>query len=81
MYHIATQRRTDMKFEPTKSYTMRSVCDHDAVWTIEVVARTAKMVTLSTGKRFRVGVYDGVEFIRPLGTYSMAPILRADRIA
>ena len=29
----------------------------------------------------RVDVYDGAEFIRPWGRYSMCPVIRADRAA
>lgn len=60
----------------------------DYVWTFEVVKRTAKFVTLrdvDTGDVRRVGIrtdsVDGGEWALPLGTYSMAPAVRPDRIA
>ena len=68
------------KFEVGKKYNCRSFCDHDCIWTLEVIARTAKTITLSGDcepVRRTVAVMDGIEFVFPLGHYSMAPILRA----
>jgi hypothetical protein len=76
------------KFETNKTYTTRSVCNHECVFTFHVVKRTAKTVTLSNdsrtdmdakGKTFRVKpTYDNVsEMFKPFGSYSMAPIIRA----
>ena len=39
------------KFEIGKTYSMRSICDHDCVWTYTVTARTAKTITISDGDR------------------------------
>jgi hypothetical protein len=72
------------KFEVGKSYVTRSIGDHDCRWSFEVVGRTEKMITVSADgetKKLKVGVYDGVETAYPLGRYSMAPVIRADRIA
>ncbi len=57
--------------------------------TYRVVSRTAKFVTLEgqrpdnggPTKRCGVYVYEGVESCRPWGSYSMCPILTADREA
>ena len=74
------------KFKVGESYFMRSICDHECVWKYKVVARTAKTVTLeSLGNqpeqiKRRVSVYQNKEFCRPLGKYSMSPILDANRI-
>ena len=72
------------RFEIGKRYSVRSICDHDCVWSYEVVARTEATVTIkdvddNSVKRCRVIVskLDGNEFIRPLGKYSMCPVLRA----
>lgn len=58
---------------------------HDYVWHFTVTARTAKFITLvdKYGDTSRVGVYsfDGIEHALPLGRYSMAPIISADRLA
>jgi len=73
-------------FEVGKEYSMRSVCDHDCVWTFKVIARTAKTITVvgighSLCGQFRingkVSEWAGRETVYPLGRYSMAPVLRA----
>lgn len=75
-----------VKFEVGAKYSTRSVCDSDCVIPIYVVKRTAKTITLSNcgrtdmmarGKTLRVRVWEGVESVKPWGTYSMAPIVRA----
>ena len=37
-------------FEIGKKYSMRSICDHNCVWTFTVTARTAQTVTITDGK-------------------------------
>lgn len=69
------------KFKTGKTYTTRSICDHDCVITVTIYARTektVKVVVRGEQKTFRVGEYDGSEFIRPWGNYSMAPIITAN---
>lgn len=65
------------------TYVMRSACDHQMRKLYTVVGRSAKFVTVedSDGKRKRVGVrvHRGVECCLPWGSYSMAPVLHADR--
>lgn len=74
---------TGPKFTVGTAYNTGS---HDYCWTFTVVARTAKFVTLrqwGTNDERRVGVKvdrDGGEWALPLGSYSMAPIIRADRV-
>ena len=65
-----------MKFEAGKTYTTRSVCDHNCIIAVTIDKRTTKTVT-ANGRTFRVAEYDGAEFIKPWGSYSMAPIIRA----
>jgi hypothetical protein len=60
-----------------KTYTTRSICDHDCIIRVTVAKRTAKTITTDAGKVLRVGEYDGAEFVKPWGSYSMAPIVRA----
>ena len=70
------------KFEIGKTYSCRSSCDWDCVFSYTVVARTAKRVTLEAhGERTVRGIYmvDGVEACRPEGSYSMCPSIRANR--
>lgn len=59
----------------------------DYVWRFEVVARTAKFITVQDynarkGETSRVGVKrgsDGHEYALPLGNYAMAPTINAAR--
>lgn len=70
------------KFEPGKTYYSRSICDHECIFTIEVVKRTAKTVTyMYQGKERRSNIKldeHGNEYIKP-DNYSMAPVFRAER--
>jgi hypothetical protein len=68
-------------FEAGKTYWTRSVCDHDHIIRVSVKSRTAKTIKTADGKTFRVYVYNGVEQVKPWGSYSMAPIVGADRVA
>ena len=68
-------------FQVGKAYQTRLISDWQAIIRHTVIARTASTVTLDNGKRFRVKVYEQVEQIKPLGSYSMAPILSADKLA
>ena len=68
-------------FETGKTYQTRSICDADMVISVTVTSRTAKTIKTAEGKTLRVGIYDNAEFVKPWGSYSMAPIVRADRIA
>lgn len=70
------------KFEEGKTYYSRSVCNHDCIFTIEVVKRTAKTVTyIYEGHERRSNIKlddNGNEYIKP-DNYSMAPVFRAER--
>lgn len=67
-------------FEAGKTYTARSVCDSDCIITVKVVSRTAKFMTTDKGKRLGISrSSDGIEQVRPWGSYSMCPIVRAVR--
>ena len=72
------------KFEIGKQYSMRSICDHDCVWTYTVVARTASTITITDGKQTKtcrivknLSEYRNAESVFPFGRYSMCPILSA----
>lgn len=70
-------------FEVGSTYQARSACDSDCIWTLEVISRTAKFVTLKdvdTGATMRVGVrsHDGEEWASLFGSFSMAPVIRAE---
>lgn len=69
-------------FQIGRTYTTRSVCDHDCVISVPVIARTAKTITTSMRgetKILRIAVRNGIELVKPWGTYSMAPIVTADQ--
>ena len=70
-----------IQFEAGKTYYTRSVCDHDHIIRVKIVGRTAKTVKTDKGKTLRIYVYEGVERVKPWGSYSMAPIVGADRVA
>mgnify|MGYP007064445709 FL=1 len=72
------------KFEVGKSYSMRSACDYNCVWTYTVTERTAQTITISDGKVSKkcriskdVSEYRNAETVYPLGKYSMCPSLTA----
>lgn len=67
-----------VKFEAGRSYSTRSICDHNCIITVRVERRTAKTIVTDEGKRFRVGEWEGAEFVKPWGSYSMSPIVRAN---
>ena len=66
-------------FEIGKKYFTTSACDHNCVFVVEIVKRTAKTVTFRRdGQKRRAKIYtdhDG-EYIIP-ERYSMAPVFRA----
>ena len=71
-------------FEIGKTYSMRSACDHECVWTYTVIARTASTITITDGKETKtcrinkkISEYRNAETILPLGKYSMCPMLSA----
>jgi len=72
------------KFLVGKTYQTRSICDHDCIFSITILARTDKTVTIAdhNGKpvRRKLGLNDrGAECFMPFGSYSMAPCIQADR--
>lgn len=75
---------TTQTFQIGQTYEARSACDYDTVWTFTVTARTARFITIEDkwGETKRVGVrtWNGIEFASPLGTYSMAPVISADKV-
>lgn len=72
------------QFEIGRTYSTRSICDYDTIFSFEILGRTAKTVTTKvSGKTVRRGVFlwDEVEQFRPYGTYSMCPIVSAEKPA
>lgn len=71
------------KFEVGKTYTHGWIGNSDLFTTWEVIARTAKTVTIKHDdeiKRCRIidAISDKAECVFPFGKYSMCPILRAE---
>ena len=73
------------KFEIGKTYTMRSACDHNCIWSYTVIDRTAATITAADDKgevkKYRISKklseYRNAETVKPLGNYSMSPMLTA----
>lgn len=70
------------QFQIGRTYTCRSICDHDTVYAFTVIKRTAKRITFTDrfGKMSTRGVYfcDLIEHCKPHGTYSMCAVIGAD---
>jgi hypothetical protein len=64
-------------FNVGKTYEGRSVCDSSCIFRFTVERRTRTTITTTEGKTFRISVRDDYEFVRPMGNYSMAPIIKA----
>lgn len=79
---MTTETATEVKmFEPGKTYSTRSVCDHNCIISITVISRTPKTIVASVDgeiKRFRPSIYRGAEHVSPWGSFSMAPTVRAE---
>ena len=77
------QRRQKMKkIQVGESYSARSVCDYDCIFSIKVIARTAKMATIKTihgdikKTKIHFDEMTAREYIIP-DRYSMAPVFYA----
>ncbi|MGI5032399.1 hypothetical protein ACRVX5_07535 [Clostridioides difficile] len=71
-----------IKFEVGKTYATRSICDHDCIYTIQVIKRTDKTITYKeedTVRRAKIRFNNVCEYIR-IGNYSMAPNFSAENI-
>ena len=70
-------------FQTGATYVANWATDHTLRTLLTVVKRTPKFITLedSDGKTMRVGVKvdEQGEWALPFGTFSMAPVVRADR--
>ena len=73
------------RFETGKTYSTRSACDYECVFSFTVTKRTAKTVWLRDHsdnrilrRRVQEWSADG-ESAAPYGRYSMAPVINADR--
>jgi hypothetical protein len=70
------------KFKIGQTYTTRSACDYDCVFTWTVVGRTEKSIKivgdcLSKPTSRKIRIYGDYESVMPLGSFSMAPVISA----
>ncbi len=70
-----------LAFEIGKTYTTRSICDNDCVFSVTIASRTKSTVTTTDGRWFGIAKnetkWNNAETIFPMGRYSMAPAIRA----
>jgi hypothetical protein len=69
-------------FKTGKTYTTRSIGDHNCIISITVDSRTAKTIKAKINgenKTLRIKERDGFEFVMPWGNYSMAPIISCEK--
>lgn len=74
-------------FKVNQTYQCRSLCNYDCKWTFKVIKRTKATITIKDMdtkdvKTCRVAKSSerfGCEIIHPMGNYSMAPSLFAER--
>ena len=69
-----------LKFEVGKTYSHKWIGDSDLISEYEIIKRTAKTITIDvngTVKNLRCKEFEGAEAVKPFGSYSMAPTLRA----
>lgn len=79
-----------MQFISGKTYTLRLATDHDSIMAFRIARRSQASVWLQrlssegqpTGEPVRRSIvpHNGSETCFPLGRYSMAPILSAEKI-
>lgn len=82
-YLNLAERKEPQLFEVGKTYTAKSITDSNCLFTIEVVKRTAKTITvIEDGKQrtFKVKFDedDNCEYVKD-GSYSLAPTYKANR--
>ena len=71
----------DIKFKAGRTYSTRSICDHECIFSFRVTRRTAKSVWITKdGETVRrsISIWNGVEQFFPFGHYSMAAIISAN---
>ena len=71
------------KFVVGKKYETRSICDSDCIFSMEVISRTAKTITIKTRmngiSKKKIDIYDGSEGVYPFGKYSMSAYISAKK--
>jgi hypothetical protein len=64
------------QFETGKTYSTRSICDHNCIFKVTVLSRTAKTITTDRGLH-RITISENAETVKPWGSYSMCPVISA----
>jgi hypothetical protein len=75
---------TIVKFEVGKAYQNHRTGDRNLTVSIKVLSRTEKTIRAETDegvKTLRIRLYNGVEQVKPEGSFSKAPIVSANRPA
>jgi hypothetical protein len=71
-----------VQFQVGRTYSTRSIGDHECIYSFKILGRTAKTVTVvvENNKVVRRGLYihNDIEHFKPFGTYSMCAIIGAD---
>lgn len=80
-----TKSNSIIEFKIGENYYHMWAGDYDLITKYKVLQRTEKTVTLEQWddkKKVvkKIKVYEGVEQVHPTGTYSMAPILKAEKL-
>ena len=83
MNDATAKTSTPVAFAVGQTYMTRSICDWNCKIEVTIKSRTRCFVTTSernrADQRLRVSLWDGVEHVKPWGTYSMAPSVGADQ--
>jgi hypothetical protein len=78
--HTGAKIIMNATFKIGQTYTARSACDYNCIFSFKVLKRSAKFLTIEhNGDTKRVGIKqsDHGEWALPLGRYSMAPVINA----
>ncbi len=76
---MSENNQVSVKFQVNKTYYTRSICDSDCIYKITIQSRTSKTIKTDDDQVLRIKVRDSVEFVKPFGTYSMSPIITAEK--
>ena len=73
-----------IQFETGKTYRTRSPGDYDCVLDYKIISRTAKTLKSfdkmdNQVKTYRISIWEGVEQFKPWGSFSMCPMMSADK--
>ncbi len=79
------ETNTTQKFQVGKTYYTTSACDSECYFRYTVKRRTEKSVWFipensNKIKRCKIGHWNNSEIFYPLGHYSMAPVIRAEKV-